>query len=58
MKTKPEEIKQSCPECHKNHIVSWGDNVTIKDGKKPRLKCQDCGKTFYKKVKSEETEIG
>jgi len=35
-----------CPECGSDHTNKCGYRITRK-GKKPRLQCQECGKTFY-----------
>jgi transposase-like protein len=36
-----------CPNCQSSHTIKHGTTTTIKDGKQPRYKCQECGKTFY-----------
>jgi len=38
--------EKKCPECNSEKIIKAGFNVTRK-GKKQKLKCQDCGRTFY-----------
>lgn len=35
-----------CPECGSAKTVKQG-TVTTRKGKKPRRKCQECGRTFY-----------
>ena len=37
------------PEKHigEPHIVNHGNVVTVKNGERQRLKCQQCGRTFY-----------
>jgi len=35
-----------CEKCGSNKTVKIGFRVTSK-GKKQRIQCQDCGKTFY-----------
>ena len=37
---------ETCPECKSTQTVKIGMNTTRK-GKLQRMKCQDCGKTFY-----------
>jgi len=39
-----------CPKCNSSHINKIGSRITVK-GKKARLQCQDCGKTFYAETK-------
>jgi len=35
-----------CPECGNNHFNKIGFKVTL-EGKKQRIQCQECGKTYY-----------
>jgi len=37
--------KLKCPDCGKQHIIKNGYYVT-RQGQKPRVKCQDCGRNF------------
>ena len=36
-----------CPHCRSKKIVKTGFKVTTK-GRKQRLQCNNCGRTFYK----------
>jgi transposase-like protein len=36
----------NCPECGSDKIIKAGFNVT-RQGKKQKLKCQNCGRIFY-----------
>jgi transposase-like protein len=47
--------KDKKPDKHSSvpHIVNHGNVVTVKNGERQRLKCQECGRTFYFKEKSE-----
>lgn len=44
------ENRLKCPKenCQSEHVVSHGTVTTVKKGKRQRMKCQECGKTFYK----------
>jgi transposase-like protein len=45
-----------CPECKSVKIYKFGSSMT-RQGRKKRVQCQDCGKTFYnEEVKNEQTE--
>jgi len=40
-----------CPNCRSSYIHRIG-LIPTKQGKKARLRCVDCGKTFYEKKKA------
>lgn len=44
----------TCPRCGSDHIVKAGKRVTVYEGPKQRLRCQECGHTFYPPQKEEE----
>jgi len=35
-----------CPECRSSHVVKCGFKMT-RSGRKQRLTCQNCGRSFY-----------
>ncbi|MCK5609031.1 IS1 family transposase [Candidatus Pacearchaeota archaeon] len=39
-------MSQKCPECKSEKLVKLG-KIPTRNGKKQRLRCQDCGKTMY-----------
>jgi len=36
-----------CPSCGSSESRKMGYSITLKEGKKPRLQCTKCGKTYY-----------
>jgi len=44
---KNKETETTCPECGAKNPHRMGI-VSTRQGKKPRFKCKECGKTFYK----------
>jgi transposase-like protein len=43
---KMEKNSVKCPECGSTHIIKMGWRIT-RHGRKRRLQCQKCGRTFY-----------
>jgi len=39
-----------CPVCGSEHVIKYGYKMTVSQGKKQRLQCQDCGHSFYVKI--------
>lgn len=37
----------NCPYCNNEKTVKLGFRMTLKEGKKQRMQCMHCGKTFY-----------
>jgi hypothetical protein len=48
---KSEILCSVCKFCGSVNVVKFGNVPTVNAGKKQRLCCQDCGKTFYNGVK-------
>jgi transposase-like protein len=48
-----EVISSNCKKCGSANVVKFGKVPTVNDGKKQRLRCQDCGKTFYFEIEKE-----
>ena len=40
-----------CKKCKSVNVVKFGNIPTVNAGKKQRLRCQDCGRTFYREIK-------
>ena len=40
-----------CVKCNSNNIVKFGKIPTVKNGKRQRYRCQECGHTFYGEIK-------
>ena len=38
----------TCPNCGNADTRKMGYSITLNEGKKPRLQCKKCGKTYYK----------
>ncbi len=36
-----------CPECGSQHVVKAGYKITVHQGRKAKVQCQNCGRTFY-----------
>jgi transposase-like protein len=36
-----------CPNCNSEKIAKTGFKPTLKEGRKQRYQCQQCGKTFF-----------
>ena len=49
-----EAAMKSCPECGSFSVRKLGFGIT-REGKKQRLQCKNCGRTFYE-VKEEEVK--
>lgn len=46
--------KMICPYCKERRIAKVGKIASVKDGKKQRFQCRECGRTFYGKDKEEQ----